>query len=125
MSDPPDPVPASGEEGSDADSQAAAFRYRGFPREVVDRVWTLGSPVEGNDPELWRKDEFGAWLHRLDYGNRHSEFGWEIVESRDAGPCMGVAALRPIHWQNYLEQVTASRGSRITADGLRNTRQLL
>ena len=102
-----------------------AYRFRGYPRDVVGRVWKLASAVEGNDPELWRKDEFGAWIHRLDYGDRQSEFGWEIADPPDGSHDMGVASLRAMHWQNYLDQVAATTRSRITADGLRNTRHLL
>jgi hypothetical protein len=58
------------------------FRYE---REVVDHVWSLGQTVQGNDDALWRKDEHGAWMHRLEYGNRNSQFGWEIFDPSEAG----------------------------------------
>ena len=48
----------------------------GYDAEVIRRVWSLAQVVPGNDPEVWRKDEFGAWIHRREYRNRHSEFGW-------------------------------------------------
>lgn len=99
--------------------------FRGFEREVVERVWALGALVVGNDPALWRKDEFGAWMHRLDYGNRHSQFGWEIWDGSLGRGSLGLAALRPLHWQNYLDQLAAETQSRVTADGLRNMRRLL
>ena len=51
-----------------------------YPREVVEQVWQLAQAVPGNDPAVWRKDEFGAWLHRQEYRNRHSEYGWEIAD---------------------------------------------
>lgn len=31
-----------------------------YPREVVEQVWQLAQSVPGNDPAVWRKDEFGA-----------------------------------------------------------------
>ena len=37
----------------------------------------------------------------------------------------GVAALRPMQWQNHLDFLVASRSSIMTADGLRNARRLL
>jgi hypothetical protein len=98
--------------------------HRGFPREVVDRVWQMTLAVEGNDPAVWRKDEFGAWINRLDYGNRNSDFGWEIADPPAGAPDLGVASLRAMQWQNYLDQVAASSHSRISADGLRNARYL-
>ena len=50
----------------------------GYDRDVIDRVWRQAAEIAGNDPALWRKDECGAWIYRLDYGRRHSDFGWEI-----------------------------------------------
>lgn len=96
-----------------------------YEREVVDSVWQHGEAVRGNDPELWRKDEFGAWIRRLDYGNRRSEFGWEILDPRRGRGAGGVTTLRPVHWQNYIDQVAAHTQSRIMASGLRNARRLL
>ena len=99
----------------------------GYDREVVDRVWSMAQSIPGNDPAIWRKDESGAWMHRLEYRNRHSEFGWEIANSSSFSQRgLGVAALRPMQWQNYVDFMVASRQhSTVTADGLRNTRRLL
>jgi hypothetical protein len=63
-----------------------------YSRELIDTVWQEADGIEGNDPELWRKDEYGAWIYRLDYGRHGSNFGWQIApRGRD---------LRPLHWQN-------------------------
>ena len=43
-----------------ADQDAEA----GYDREVVERVWGYAQVIPGNDPAVWRKDEFGAWIHR-------------------------------------------------------------
>ena len=101
------------------------FSPAGYERGVIDTVWDYAEVVEGNDPDLWRKDEFGAWLYRSDYGRRHSDFGWEICDLNAGRGSGGVAALRPMQWQNYLDQMAALTQSRVTADGLRNVRQLL
>ncbi len=97
----------------------------GYDREVIDRVWRQAGEIPGNDPALWRKDECGAWIYRMDYGRRHSDFGWEIhdptVGLRGGG---AVLSLRPLHWQNYLDRLASQTQSRVTADGLRNTRRL-
>lgn len=98
----------------------------GYDREVVDRVWSFAQVIPGNDPAVWRKDEFGAWLNRMDYRNRGSEFGWEIADCGFSMRAHGVAALRPMQWQNYLDFMVASRKSAVvTADGLRNVRRLI
>ena len=105
------------------DESEAVSQWTGpaFNCEVQDRAWDNGEIVRGNDPCLWRKDEFGAWLYRLDYGNRRSSYGWEILDSQQHG----LSVVRPLHWQNYVDQVAAHTQSRVTAAGLRNTRRLL
>ena len=97
----------------------------GYDRELVDRVWQTAHVIAGNDPALWRKDEHGAWINRLAYRDRRSEFGWEIADSGFTLRSFGLAALRPMQWQNYVEQLAAANSGVITADGLRNARRLL
>ena len=100
--------------------------YDGYERDVVDRVWALGQMVQGNDPAVWRKDEFGAWIHRNSYRNRHSEFGWEIADYGFRSRAGGIAALRPMQWQNHVDFLVAARNCAVmSADGLRNSRRLL
>ena len=53
--------------------QDTAETVEGYDAEIVRRVWGLAQVIQGNDPEVWRKDEFGAWIHRADYRNRHSD----------------------------------------------------
>ena len=98
---------------------------RRYEREVIDAVWRFAAKIPGNDPELWRKDEFGAWIYRLDYGNRRSQFGWEISETQSGVAISPLLGLRPLQWQNALDVVLAIRESRVTADGLQNVRELL
>lgn len=98
----------------------------GYDPQVIEHVWSLAQVIAGNDPAVWRKDEHGAWIHRLDYRNRRSQFGWEIAELGFYTRRVGVEALRPFHWQNYLDFMIASRTNTIiTADGLHNVRKLL
>ncbi len=97
----------------------------GYDREVVERVWRQAPEIPGNDAALWRKDECGAWIHRLDYGRRHSDFGWEIHDPSVGWSGPGVVlALRPLQWNNYLDRLASQTHGRITADGLRNARRL-
>ena len=111
--------------GSSEEENASDWSATGYDRSVIDSVWQFAEIVAGNDPALWRKDEFGAWINRLDYGHRHSQFGWEICEIASSRAATGLSALRPMQWQNYLDQVAAMTQSRITADGSRNVRRLL
>jgi hypothetical protein len=97
----------------------------GYGPEVVERVWQLAQVVAGNDAHLWRKDEVGAWIHRLEYGNRRSQFGWEIADFSGERRGYGVTVLRPMQWENHVDRLVAQRRSVITADGLHNGRRLL
>ncbi len=109
------------ETGSDSAAEICAY-----PREVVEQVWQLAQVIPGNDPAVWRKDEFGAWLHRQEYRNRNSEFGWEIADGGYRMRKMGLASLRPMQWQNHVDFLVASRHQAVvTADGLRNSRRLI
>lgn len=105
-------------------SEPTDWNFHAYERTVVDHVWSLGQPVQGNDDALWRKDEFGAWMHRLEYGNRNSQFGWEIYDPNLMGMDFGLRMLRPLQWQNYQDKVAFEETPKVTADGLRNTRML-
>lgn len=104
-----------------AHQEVSEWSGHAYSREVQDRAWENGAIVAGNDAALWRKDEFGAWLYRLDYGNRRSSYGWEILDPAAHNSSL----VRPLHWQNYIDQVAAHTQSRVTAAGLHNTRRLL
>lgn len=99
--------------------------FHAYDRTVLDQIWQLAQAVTGNDDVLWRKDEFGAWINRLEYGNRHSQFGWEIYDPSLSGGDFGLRSLRPLQWQNYLDKVAFEDTPRVTADGLRNSRKLI
>ena len=107
-----------------SDTPATDWRAPPFDRDTIRRVWNFAQAVQGNDADLWRKDEFGAWIHRLEYCNRHSQFGWHIAELSGTHET-GLASLRPLQWQNFVDQTAAVTQSRMTADGLRNVRRLL
>lgn len=72
-----------------------------FTANDIVAVWSRGRAVLGNDPRVWRKDVCGAWMKWQEYGNRKSEYGWEIDH---IGPAGGDALsnLRPLQWENNL-----------------------
>ncbi|HQZ27098.1 MAG: hypothetical protein KBF76_16090 [Verrucomicrobiales bacterium] len=78
--------------------------YNGYERELIQSVWEFAEIIPGNDAALWRKDEYGDWIYRLDYGRRNSEFGWEIFDPGVGRHAQGVYAMRPMQWQSYIRQ---------------------
>src|SRR5262245_51494012 len=85
----PSPKMLSAEEPATLESGSS------YDREIIERVWQTGNIIPGNDPAIWRKDEHGAWMNRLAYRDRRSEFGWEIADSGFTLRAFGLVALRP------------------------------
>jgi len=69
-------------------------------------VWDRGEQVSDRDPNVWRKDECGAWIKHSDYGNQDSMYGWQIdhITSQDHGGSDAPSNLRPLHWRNNLSK---------------------
>jgi len=68
----------------------------------LDAIWSKASTVQGNDPSRWRKDECGAWIGKKEYGDRDSEYGWEIHHI-DGNPDNNIPSnLLPLQWKNNL-----------------------
>ena len=45
--------------------------------KTIEAIWQSAKPVEGYNPNIWRKDFAGAWIRRDFYGLRH-KYGWKI-----------------------------------------------
>ena len=78
----------------------------GFSEEMIQKVWKKGRVVSNNDPDLWRKDQCGAWIKRSQYGNRESSFGWEIdhIRPKARGGSDSNRNLQPLHWKENREK---------------------
>ena len=93
-----------------------------FPDSIVQKVWEKGKIVPDNDPNIWRKDECGAWIGRNYYGDRNSQYGWEIdhviPESRGGGN--ELINLRPLQWGNNASKQDGRLMCSVTAEGINN-----
>jgi len=100
-------------------------RYTDFTELKIQEVWEKATAVPNFDPEVYRKDPFGAWIKRSEYGNTslHVSLGWIIEEGNYL--CFdsqeGDTRLMPIQWENS----TVKKGNHdnqqyVTAWGIKN-----
>jgi hypothetical protein len=72
--------------------------------ESINRaaVWIKGREIPGYDSTVWRHDAFGSVMRYADYGNRQSEYGWEIdhVVPSALGGIDAHANYRPLNCRN-------------------------
>ena len=66
----------------------------------LEKIWQKGKEICGADPNLWRNDEFDLPMCRDEYGNRNSEFGWEVdhILPVSMGGSDELTNLRPLNW---------------------------
>jgi hypothetical protein len=70
-----------------------------FSDETIRAVWQKGTQTTN---AKWKKDQCTAWIKWDDYGNRDSEYGWEIdhITPVADGGKDDLSNLRPLHWKN-------------------------
>lgn len=73
-----------------------------YSKDTIQEVWEKGTVVSGNDQDVWRKDQCKAWIGKRYYGNRQSQYGWEIdyIKPESEGGGDELSNLRPLQWQN-------------------------
>lgn len=87
-----------------------------FSDVIIQKVWEKGQVVAGISPAVWRKDQCGAWIKRTEYGNRDSQYGWEI-DHISPGGTDDLDNLRPLQWQNNVDKSNGRLKCRISAVG--------
>ena len=87
-----------------------------FLNKVI--AWQNAAPIPGRDETEWRHDAFGSVIKWSDYGDRNSEYGWEIDHQTPTalGGSDSANNLRALHWRNNasLGGMLASALSRAT-----------
>lgn len=75
-----------------------------LPAETERKIhaWIKGRPIPNFDPTEWRRDAHGSAMRYWDYGNRDSQYGWEIdhVVPLARGGTDVFDNLQPLHWKN-------------------------
>jgi 5-methylcytosine-specific restriction endonuclease McrA len=71
-------------------------------------AWNNASKALGYHPDVVRRDAYGWYMRWSDYGNRNSDYGWEIDHTVPlaVGGSDSHLNLRALHWRN-----NASRGA--------------
>ena len=93
-----------------------------FTDETILKVWQKAEIDEYNVPNDYRKDECGAWIERMQYGNHDSAYGWEIdhIKPISDGGLDDLPNLRPLHWKNNGSKDNGHLACRITSSGTTN-----
>lgn len=94
-----------------------------FDDETIQSVWEMAKEIARNNPNVWRQDQCGAWIKRDEYGNRNSEFGWEIdhITPVSRGGSDDLSNLRPLQWENNASRQDGRLTFKVTASGEHNS----
>jgi hypothetical protein len=94
-----------------------------FSEEDIQKVWEKGKTASPNDPNKYRKDDCDAWMSRNAYGNRDSDYGWEIDHiDPDGGD--NLENLRPLQWENNVDKSDKKRLTCVVAsEGVNNIKK--
>ncbi|MCF7811491.1 HNH endonuclease [bacterium] len=93
-----------------------------WSEETIQKVWEKGKEAPPNDPNVYRKDQCDAWMKRDHYGNRQSQYGWEI-DHISPGGTDELHNLRPLQWENNVDKSDGRLKCKVTANGENNIKQ--
>jgi 5-methylcytosine-specific restriction endonuclease McrA len=64
-------------------------------------VWGKGTPIQGYDSRMWRRDAYGSAMRYTDHGDTSSVYGWEIdhIKPSSLGGSNQLTNLQPLQWE--------------------------
>lgn len=100
-----------------------------WTEEEKRKIWAKGIECPPNDPNLWRKDQCGAWMYYPNYGapslnESKTSFKWQIdhIKPESEGGEDIVSNARPLQWFNNDSRQNGRLKTKITADGAKNVK---
>ena len=93
-----------------------------FTEEQIRKVWEKATIVSRNNPSMFRKDSYGAWISWKHYWDRYSDFGWEICSKNENSNNYQfiLVNLYPMQWENHLSILEGIRECFVTSENVRN-----
>jgi hypothetical protein len=94
-----------------------------FSNQDIQSVWEKSAIVPPNDGNVWRKDQCGAWIKKIFYGSRNSEYGWEIDHIDTDTNNNSLSNLRPLQWEDNVDKSDGRLSCPVTSGGVHNVRK--
>ena len=75
-----------------------------WSQNQIEQVWKKGIKIPHFSPDCWKIDIGGVFIKYSEFGNKNSEFGWEIdpIISVSNGGNDNIENLQPLNWINKL-----------------------
>jgi 5-methylcytosine-specific restriction endonuclease McrA len=69
-------------------------------QKEIDNAWEKAKPINGENPDVYRKDTYGNTIRKPSYGTQ-GEYGWEVDHKHPAakGGTDKPQNLQPLHWE--------------------------